>query len=196
MTAEDQAAFDHAWRHFALHADQRISVFNFYVASSGLLLSGLAYALTADARLWPMGVAAGLGVATLSLLFWKLDQRSAELIKAAEAAMEEIEVSTLPASRRVLSNIAALPTNASWLFPLGSWSFGRSFRALFLSVGLLGLSGSVLSASGWTQASPATSKHVVAARPAAAGEPPRVSDAQKDTASAIRLGASPTSGPR
>jgi hypothetical protein len=43
MTADDQAAFDHAWRHFALHADQRISVFNLYVASSGLLLSGLAY---------------------------------------------------------------------------------------------------------------------------------------------------------
>lgn len=152
MTPEQQAVFDHAWRHFALHADQRISVFNFYVASSGLLLTGLAYVLAAYARLWPLGVAAGLAAAGLSLVFWKLDQRSAQLVKAAETVMEAAEAAAFPPESRVFGEIATLPVNGSWHSLRGPWSFGRSFRTLFLSVAALGLAGAAVAALGLTRA--------------------------------------------
>lgn len=149
MSPDDQAAFDHAWRHFALHADQRISVFNFYVASSGLLLTGLAYVLANAPKLWPMGVAAGLLIVGLSLVFWKLDQRSAQMIKVSEAVMELVEAGAFPPERRVLSLVANLPVNAAFYSVRRPWTFGHSFRSLFLGVAALGMLGGTLAAVGW-----------------------------------------------
>ena len=149
MTTDEQAALDHAWRHFALHAGQRISVFNFYVASSGLLLSGLVYVLATDKAPWPLGVAAGLGAAALSLVFWKLDQRSAELVNAGETVIEAIEASALPPGSRVFTAISVLPVNTWPPSPRSGWSFGRSFRVLFAAVAVLGLAGAATSAFRW-----------------------------------------------
>ena len=36
---------EHAWKYFQLHAAQRIAVFNFFVAASGLQTAGLIYSL-------------------------------------------------------------------------------------------------------------------------------------------------------
>ena len=45
MTEDESRDLEHAWRYFALHAEQRMTVFNFFVASAGLALTGLAWTL-------------------------------------------------------------------------------------------------------------------------------------------------------
>ena len=60
MTKHHEIALDHAWRHFELHAVQRTTVFNFFAASAGLVLSGLAYILATASAPREFGVAAGL----------------------------------------------------------------------------------------------------------------------------------------
>jgi hypothetical protein len=45
MNDDEARNLDHAWRYFSLHAEQRMTVFNFYVASAGLALTGLAWTL-------------------------------------------------------------------------------------------------------------------------------------------------------
>lgn len=146
MTQDEQVAFDHAWRHFALHADQRMSVFNFYIASASLLATGEAYVLVAEAKSWQLGIVAGVMLAVLTFVFWKLDQRSAEIIKVAEKVMESIEAAELQSARRTLSIVANLPTNYALWRLSKPWTFGRAFRGLFLAVGLVGLAGAGLSA--------------------------------------------------
>lgn len=140
LDIEAQAAFDRAWRHFQLHAEQRIAVFNFFVASSGLLLTGLAYVLAGPAALWKLGIAAGALIALIACVFWKLDERSAQIIKVSEAEIESLErVSTRGPA--VFSAVSALPLSTSAWNLKAVWSFGRSFRLMFLAVALLGVSG-------------------------------------------------------
>ena len=40
-----QRSMEHAWRYFELHAQQRMTVFNFYLAISGLLAAGIGMCL-------------------------------------------------------------------------------------------------------------------------------------------------------
>lgn len=90
MNDADQRALEHAWRHFALHAEQRTTVFNFFIASAGLTPSGLFYVLATPVAPKAFGIAAGLGAALLALTFWKLDERVAQLIKEGERVLIEI----------------------------------------------------------------------------------------------------------
>jgi len=140
LNIEAQAAFDRAWRHFQLHAEQRIAVFNFFVASSGLLLTGLAYVLAGPTTLWKLGIAAGALIALISLVFWKLDERSAQIIKVSEAEIERLERESSHCSG-VFSAVSGLPIATSIWHVRSVWTFGRSFRLMFLAVAILGLTG-------------------------------------------------------
>lgn len=142
MTGTDRE-FEHAWRHFQVHAAQRMSVFNFFVGSAGLLLSGLAYVLQGRDRPWTLGVAAGLLLALLSFLFWKLDQRTAELAKASEAVLAEIERAQVAAGRRIFEPDEALCRKRTGWSLRTPWTYGRTFRVLFWVLGGLGLAGAV-----------------------------------------------------
>lgn len=81
----------HAWRYFELHANQRMSVFNFVLALSGVASAGLAALLQGSSRLSFLGVLRGVLLALVAFVFWKLDQRVSFLIKHAEAALSELE---------------------------------------------------------------------------------------------------------
>lgn len=140
MTEEEKLGLEHAWRYFALHAEQRMTVFNFYVASAGLALTGLAWTLAEGSRKWPLGAAAGIGAAALSFVFWRLDQRGVQLVKNAEDAMVAVET-TLPGDAAVTTAERRLPNNAGWTALATPWTFGRSFRLLFATVALLGVVG-------------------------------------------------------
>lgn len=144
MSGRDELALEHAWRYFALHSEQRTTVFNFFAAAAGLTLTGLAYVLGTKNTPAQFGLAAGIAAVILSLVFWKLDQRVAQLTKCAEQVIVQLEGVALPESHRVFSLADALPVNQS-RFPFrGTWSYGRSFRILFAGVAALGLSGAVM----------------------------------------------------
>jgi hypothetical protein len=91
MTAEEvKEARSYAWNYFALHADQRMKLFNFFLVLSGLILG----AFPAVRNMAP-----GLKVVALlpsflvlsAFIFWRLDERTRRLVKNAEAALKFLD---------------------------------------------------------------------------------------------------------
>lgn len=87
---------EHAWRYFELHANQRISIFNYFVVISGAVSAGIAATWQGSQHFSIVGIVLGLLLSVVSFVFWKLDQRVSFLIKHAESALAEVEQS-LPA---------------------------------------------------------------------------------------------------
>jgi hypothetical protein len=146
---------EHAWRYFALHAEQRITVFNYFVALASLIATGLAVATNLPPSNWYLGATCGILLAALSFVFWKLDQRGSQFVKLAEDALVEAETdSNFPANQRVVSLERALENKS--LHPTKPWTFGRAFRLLFIGMALVGLVGAGSSIyRGWNWVAPA-----------------------------------------
>jgi hypothetical protein len=91
-----QAALDHAWSWFALHARQRMHCVNFFLVAVAFLATGYVTALTKDLY----GPASGIGVLGAWISFWfhRLDLRTKELVKAGEAAMKPLQQSLAQAT--------------------------------------------------------------------------------------------------
>jgi len=142
-----EAALEHARRYFELHANQRMSLFNFFLLLAGVFAAGLAALVQGSERLAILGVVLGLMLALVSFVFWKLDQRVSFLIKHAEAALSELE-KRIPEERvRLFLNEPALTsvacsTGSRWT---RLWTHGRSFRVVFWIMGAAGFGGSILS---------------------------------------------------
>jgi hypothetical protein len=81
---------DYAWKYFALHADQRLRAFNFYLLIVAVILGGL-LAYLKDARSPVYAAPAGFLLPILSYIFWRLDGRSQEFIRHAETVLKAIE---------------------------------------------------------------------------------------------------------
>lgn len=136
MTDESEAqrhTLDHAWRYFELHASQRMSLFNFFLVFSGLVAAGTGGAFV---RLPQVSTVAGVALAGVAFLFFKLDQRVSFLIKRAEAALVEAE-SPVPEYARLFATEPSETKHAERTESL--WTYGKSFRTLYGVVGVLGL---------------------------------------------------------
>jgi hypothetical protein len=149
VVADDSASdavLMHAWRYFELHANQRMSVFNFFLALSGVVSAGLAALVQEDPHSSFLGVLLGLLLILVSFVFWKLDQRVSFLIKHAESALSELE-GALPNKQARLflcepSKTDAVTSGHWWS---RHWTYGQSFRMVFFVMALIGIGGSVLS---------------------------------------------------
>lgn len=149
MTPEDRkAARSYAWGYFALHADQRMKLFNFFLILSGLILG----AFPAVRGMAPKSRAVALLPVLLVLtafVFWRLEERSRRLVKNAEDALrfldEQWPVEPLPDGtphylRLVerddhLMNAVKKRWWAQWLVPI---SYADSFRIAYVMIGLVG----------------------------------------------------------
>jgi hypothetical protein len=134
---------EHAWRYFALHASQRISLFNFFLIVEGTMGAGLAACLRGSQFLNLLGVALGVLMAFVSFVFWKLDQRTAFLVKYAEVAIAEIENALPIAAARIISHEPAHSAERAGVGPV--WTYGEIFRVVFVVMSVLGVAGGVLS---------------------------------------------------
>lgn len=138
---------DYIWNYFSLHASQRIAVFNFFVVMSGALTVGIAGALQGSRKLALVGTLLGPLLSLLSFVFWKLDQRVSFLIKYAERALSTVEETVAIAPACIFM---AEPRNTEnsilnakkWSM---QWSYGRSFRLIFVVMGILGITTTVVS---------------------------------------------------
>lgn len=145
MLDEEKLALEHAWRYFEAHGEQRMTVFNFFVATAGLLVAGLAYTIQASANMWPLGLAAGLLLILIAFVFWKLDQRVSSLIKTSEDVLAQAEDRLIAdAQLRMVSREREMTANTRFSF-LNSWTYGQAFRRIFLIMALIGVSGSLFS---------------------------------------------------
>ena len=138
---------DHAWRYFALHAQQRVSVFNFFIVLSGILATGIGAGLQAGEHMAPVVAILGALLALFSVVFYRMDQRGAELVKLAEAAIVAGEKTSMPEFARIVAVEAT--RRAAAASPPKTWTFGRSFRLIFWVMGLVGTAASALSLYRW-----------------------------------------------
>lgn len=136
---------NHCWSYFSLHAQQRMSAFQFFITlETGIIGIGL-FILQSKPELarsyW--GLMIGPLIIMLAFVFWKIDQRTRDLIKNAELSLKEIEeyflskssiVKHLPFSSdpQVTGVLSALP-----LLP-GRLTYTKSFGTVFVACAIFG----------------------------------------------------------
>ena len=81
-----------AWRHFTIHAEQRLKMFQFYITISTALLGGGALLIRTDQYAIAL-VLLGFLASFLSFVFWKLEVRTRTLVKNAEDAIQYLDAS-------------------------------------------------------------------------------------------------------
>jgi len=143
-------ALYYAWDHFAYHAQQRQTVFNFFL----LLVGGCVAAYSST-----IGESGGeynyfrsfLGAILVlaSLVFWRLDKRNARLVKISGDALKELEARMAKdinvQSIRLMANAEK---NVS-RFPFSKIeSFGQIYGLIFAVSGAVGLAMAIVSVRG------------------------------------------------
>lgn len=127
-----KAARDHAWEYFALHAGQRMTIFNFFTILVGLFGTGIATIIQWGSTFDLVGQALSIILLALCLIFWKLDQRVSSLIKRAERACIEAEERLYPPSARLFAlEFLSTSMGRRTYHPSREWTYGSSFRLLF-----------------------------------------------------------------
>lgn len=137
-----KAALDHAWAHFAYHANQRFVTFRFYLIIVAVLL-GAYVKLMSDGAAVVASVIAVLGV-IFSYVFLRLDFRNKDLIKLSEEVLEkeeEILTSKIGYEDIKIIQKSNLSEFQRKLFPK---SFGQALKFLFNFMIVLFLVGALL----------------------------------------------------
>jgi hypothetical protein len=147
-----------AWDYFALHASQRLTTFNFYIVIATLITTGIFASLHKDFKVPSAGVALGLLLIYLSIVFWKLDERNKIIIKGAEDALKFFETQlddvkdpvNGPHVLKLFLRDDFLSEQRRKVKTFSPWrkhySYTTSFNAVFQAFALLGLLGALLSA--------------------------------------------------
>lgn len=136
MERNDEYVFEHLWRYFQLHSQQRMTVFNFYLVISGMTATGIGFGLQQGGGYHYVVSLLGLFLLMTSFIFWKLDQRGAMLVKEAELAFthfEKIQMSERYSLFIIDANNKFLSSDFKTV-----WSFGRCFRYSFFLMGYTG----------------------------------------------------------
>ncbi|MES1976854.1 MAG: hypothetical protein V4451_02380 [Pseudomonadota bacterium] len=142
----DETFRSYAWDYFALHADQRMKAFHFYILLSTAILGGFAVLLRNGAFQRWMAVF-GLFLIFFSFVFWKLDNRTRGLIKHGEEALEYLDsehkfqdIDGVPHPLAVFSREKALSAKLP-LYPLVSahFTYARCFRWVFTMFSIVGV---------------------------------------------------------
>jgi len=152
---------DYAWSYFQLHANQRMSSFNFFVVIAAILTTGLARTFDKDFEFYFVGLMLGASLLVVSFTFWKMDQRVRYLVKHAEETLKRLEdISVEGESEQTRQGIARLfsteeqktneirsiESNNPWKWHL---SYSDCFEAVYVVFGLLGLAGSTMAIVRW-----------------------------------------------
>lgn len=148
---------NYAWNYFQLHAAQRLTTFNFYIALSTLITTGLFASFHKDFQVPSLGIALGFLLMVFSFVFWKLEQRNRNLIWHGEEALKLLEKNiavenTVTEHLKVFYN-EERKTKAQkdsrgaiknvWIYP---YSYSNCFNIVFWVFALMGLVGALVSA--------------------------------------------------
>lgn len=136
----------YAWDYFALHADHRLRAFHFYILLSTAIIGGFAL-LVRNGELHRWMSAFGFLLLFFSFVFWKLDDRTRQLVKTGEAALKYLDAQHnlkdcdgLPNPLCLFGREEAMTARLT-LFPLvsGHFSYARCFRWVFGMFSIVGL---------------------------------------------------------
>ncbi len=137
METSDNYIFEHCWRYFQLHSQQRMTVFNFYLVICGLTAAGIGFSLQQSDSYKYMASLLGLFLIFVSFIFFKLDQRVSFLIKEAEDALISVESNFEGKVYKIFTK-DNLDGNLSKGF-FSVWTYGKCLRYSFFIMGYSGL---------------------------------------------------------
>jgi hypothetical protein len=145
-TGLEESFRKYAWDYFALHSDQRMKSFHFFILVATALAGGFFLTLkNNEAQKWMCSF--GILLAIFSFVFWKLDQRTRALIKNAERALMYLDekhnllkIGELPNPLCLFSREKA-ETDALKKYPLvgGHFSYTRALNWVFFIFGFIGV---------------------------------------------------------
>lgn len=136
---------NHCWNYFSLHAQQRMSAFQFFITLETGLIGASLLILQAKSQfsdsLWT--ICLGPMMTMLAFVFWKIDQRTKDLISGAEESLKEIEAFFI-ANTAIVTNLPFSSDEQSKggmrTFPLfsGRLTYSKSFSVVFILCGFFG----------------------------------------------------------
>jgi hypothetical protein len=139
FNSAEQAAMSHAWAYFAFHAQQRQTVFNFFLILVGASIAAYAGTLGKSEAIY-FHLMIGFLISISSVLFWRLDKRNARLVKLAEKPLKAFESrlaeQTNLRSMEILSEADTKVGGPVWSM---LETFKQIFRVVFLFTGLVGV---------------------------------------------------------
>ena len=133
MTDNKSMIFEHAWKYFEIHTQQRMTVFNFYIAIIGLLSAGSGVSLQQGGSYVYFASVMGMFIIFISFIFFKLDERVSSLIKNSEIVLEELEKDFNGVIFKKESSDISLNTSV-----FSVWTYGQCFRVSFFVVASIG----------------------------------------------------------
>lgn len=139
-----KAAAIYAWDYFQYHAGQRQSVFRFFLTLVGVLTLAYGYSLRYETTNAIEGanvrLAIGCMLLIIGFLFWRLDKRSQNLIKASEAALKQAEIRlSVALGGDETIKLIHIDGNKSKCGPLSYIeSFRQVYSLIFILVGFAG----------------------------------------------------------
>ena len=101
-TTSAQMKFEYAWRYFAYHAKQRVTMFNFFLVGSGIIGNAYGLLLRGESHLQAGGIAL-IGFLVCAV-FLMLDVRNHQLVRLGEDALRRVEQDYLLSSEQAKSD--------------------------------------------------------------------------------------------
>lgn len=142
---------EYAWKYFALHASQRMSLFNFFVGCSAVVTAALWGTLNEKIQAYGIGIVLGILLPFTSFVFWKLDQRVSFFIKIAEEALKYVE-QKFPSDEQEITKLFTLEERLtsqkerSICHPIKChMKYSCCFQMVFLSFSIIGIIGAAIS---------------------------------------------------
>lgn len=139
----------YSWDYFRVHADQRMSIFNFFVALAVLMTGGLVGTFHKNFGMPALGTVLGLGLGFVSFFSRTSRLHSLSLRNTSRRS----EVLTDRTFTQLFSWESAvtrgLRSSRKRWSPAAQFSYAQSFNLLFLFFGLVGAVGSILSLIAW-----------------------------------------------
>ncbi len=145
----------YAWDYFELHANQRMSLFKFFITLAVFMATSLGASLVQ--QLYGIGALLGALLIVVSFVFGKLDERVRTLLKNSELALKSLEGTLLTSSARQpcelqlfrFEEVATKQYREARRSKLRFWrpylSYRQCFNLLFMLFGLIGLLGMAIS---------------------------------------------------
>jgi hypothetical protein len=142
----DESFRDYAWKYFELHADQRLKTFHFFIVLA-TAVTGAFGLLLRNGTQHKWMIVLGVLLILLAFVFWKLDRRTRQLVKNAEAALKYLDAQHglsdqdgLPHPLRLFARDESLTRDLKAL-PLisGHFSYSLCFEWIFSIVAMVGV---------------------------------------------------------
>ena len=137
-----EQAVEHAWKYFELHSNQRITMFNYYLFIMAGLGTAIGVILQTSKNFAYVGIFLSILSIVVSIIFWKLDQRTSFLIKQSESVFKKLERNSAIDIGIFCNEEANLEKDK--LFFNKIITYGFIFRTIFFITGMIGCLGVII----------------------------------------------------